>query len=180
MKTVKRTSTLSTAICASLTLAFALSGSKALAQTKAKPPQGKIVVLLPKIDEAIVEEFRKAWSISGAGVKEIEGAVLLYLKPDGRLWAKSQGQTNQRRQFTFTVSGDVIAIAHTHPNSCNPQPEGRDLTIADRLGIPVLTMTNRGMYVYDPVTKRVSKLQNGLDWLDPARWPGNSELAQDR
>ena len=177
METVRYTSILSIAVCAIITLALAMTGSKSLAQTKALPQQGKADVLFPKINELIVEEFKKAWSVSGAGVKETEGVVLLYLKPDGTVGAKSQGQTNQRRQFTFALTSDVIAIVHTHPNSCNPQPEGIDIELADRLGIPVLTITNRGMYAYDPSTKKIIKLRKGLDWLDPAHWSRDSDLA---
>jgi hypothetical protein len=154
----------------SIALAIGISGGECLAQTKPKSNNGQTAALVVKIDEAVVEEFKKAWRVSLAGAGEIEGVVLLYRKPDGTVIARSQGQTNQRRRFTINWNSEVIAIVHTHPNNCNAQPEGGDLEIADRLGIPVFTITNRGMYVYDPGTKKISKVQDGMDWLDAEKW----------
>ena len=45
-----------------------------------------------------------------------------------------------------------------------------DLRTADRFGIPVLTITRRGMHVYDPDTKKISLVREGLDWLDSTKW----------
>jgi hypothetical protein len=154
----------------SIALAICISGGECLAQSKAKSNNGQTAALVGKIDDAVVEEFKKAWRVSLAGSGEIEGLVLLYRKPDGTITARSQGQTNQRRRFTVNWTPDVIAIVHTHPNGSMAQPEGADLEIADRLSIPVFTITNRGMYVYDPGTKRISKVQDGMDWLDAAKW----------
>lgn len=116
----------------------------------------------------------------GWRVGETEGAVLLYEMADGAISARSQGQTNQRRSFTIVCGPDVIAIVHSHPNKSNAQPEGADLEIADRLGIPVFTITNRGMYVYDPGSKKISKVQDGLNWLDPAKWIQGESVATRR
>lgn len=163
-----------------IVLAMGIPGGECLAQKKDKPINGQTAALVAEIDAAVVEEFRKAWRVAGAGTHEIEGVVLLYRNPDGTITARSQGQTNQRRRFTFALSSDVIAIVHTHPNSCNAKPEGGDLQIADRLRIPVFTITNRGMYVYDPVIRKISKVRDGVDWLNPASWAGDSTVAINR
>jgi hypothetical protein len=154
----------------SMALAIGILGGECLAQTKAKSYDGHTAALIEKIDEAVVGEFKKAWWVAGGGAKEIEGVVLLYRKPDGTVTARSQGRTNQRRRFTITWTSDIIAIVHTHPNGSIAQPERGDLEIADRLGIPVFTITNRGMYVYDPGTRKISKVKDGMDWLDAAKW----------
>lgn len=164
----------------SIALAVVISGGECLAQTKAKSYSGQTAALVGKIDEAVVEEFRKAWWVAGGGAKEIEGAVLLYRKPDGTITARSQGQTNQRRRFTIAWDPEVIAIVHTHPNSCNARPEGMDLEIGDRLGIAVFTITNRGMYVYDPGTKKISKVKDGLDWLKAGKWDKGATVVINR
>lgn len=102
----------------------------------------------------------------GWGSGEIEGAVLLYQTAEGRISAKSLGQTNQRRKFTIVCGVDVIAIVHTHPNKSSAQPEGGDLEIADHLRMPVFTITNRGMYVYDPGTRKITRSRMGsTGWI---------------
>jgi len=37
--------------------------------------------------------------------------------------------------------------------------------------VPNFTLTRTGMYVYDPATKRTSKVFNGLDWLKLPTYP---------
>jgi len=177
MQRIKCASILSILVSASVTIALADSVGEALAKAKAGSCKTTTAALVARITEAVVEEFEKAWRVSGCGIAEVEGAVLLYRMADGSISARSQGQTNQRRKFTMVCDPGVIAIVHTHPNKCNAQPEGGDLEIANRLRIPVFTITNRGMYVYDPGTRKMSKVQDGLNWLDPAKWMPGENLA---
>lgn len=163
-------SIISTLVSASMTIAFASSAGEALAKEKTRSCKATTASVVSRINEAVVVEFGKAWRVSGCGIGEIEGAVLLCLMADGSISARSLGQTNQRRKFTIVCDADVIAIVHTHPNKSSAEPEGGDLEIADRLRIPVFTITNRGMYVYDPGSRRISKIQSGLNWLDSTRW----------
>jgi len=173
----KCASILSTLVSVSMTIALAGTAGKALAQGKATSCKTTTADVVARINEAVIEEFRKAWRVSGCGIGENEGAILMYEMADGSISARSLGQTNQRRRFTMVCDPDVIAIVHTHPNKCNAQPEGGDLEIADRLRIPVFTITNRGMYVYDPGSRKMSKVQDGLNWLNPAKWIHGESLA---
>jgi len=34
----------------------------------------------------------------------------------------------------------------------------------------MFTITSRGMFVYDPSTKKTSQLMENLDWLDLSKW----------
>jgi hypothetical protein len=163
-----------------MTIALADSVSEVPAKEKTRTYKTMTAIIVAGINDAVVEEFRKAWRVSGCGIAEVEGAILLYQMADGSISARSQGQTNERRRFTMVCDGDVIAIVHTHPNKCNAQPEGGDLEIAGRLRIPVFTITNRGMYVYDPGCRKISKVQDGLNWLDPAKWIQGESLAARR
>ena len=166
-------------ILASISVAIALASSIAetLAKIRASSYKTMTATIISTITEAVVTEFRNAWRISGGGSGEIEGAVLIYQTADGAISARSLGQTNQRRRFTIICDPEVIAIVHTHPNKSNAQPEEEDLEIADHLRIPVFTITNRGMYVYDPGSRKISKIQKGLNWLDPAKWIQGERLA---
>jgi hypothetical protein len=123
------------------------------------------------IDDQTRAEFQKAWWIAGGGVKSIEAVVLLYRGRNGSLIARSQGCTNQRLSFSFAWSPNAIAIVHTHPNNASPEPQRNDLQIADKFGVPVFTITNRGMFVYDPVSKKTRKVLSDLTWLQPSNKP---------
>src|SRR5262249_29497041 len=86
---------------------------------------------------------------------------------------KLQGFTNEYYQATFKWAPGASAIIHTHPNNADPRPTDHDKQVADKYGVPNFTITNSGMYVYDPATKQTSKVLNGFDWLNPvnlSRW----------
>jgi hypothetical protein len=122
-------------------------------------------ILLSDLDEKVSREFYKAWFNSGDGTTGREGVVLLFRMFDGSLGAKLQPFTNQYKQCTFRWNPAAIAIVHTHPNNSDPKPADQDKRVADKYGVPNFTITISGMYVYDPATKKTSKLMNGLDWL---------------
>ena len=44
------------------------------------------------------------------------------------------------------------------------------MKVADKYNVLMFTLTVRGMYVYDPGTKKTSVVMYGLDWLDASKW----------
>lgn len=169
MKTSHRHSILAALQFGFLILAF-LVPAPSLAQTKAEPDGKRTAVIVSKIDDPVVNEFQKAWLLSGNGYDKTEALVLLYRMRDGSISARSLGRSGQYRRFTFPWTSAIIAVVHTHPNGDDPMPLGEDLRTSDRFGVPVFTITRRGMYVYDPDTKKISMVQEGLDWLESTKW----------
>jgi len=133
---------------------------------------------LRKIDKGIIKEFDRAWHDSGNGTTGREGVVLIFRMYDGSYIGRLQGFTNEYKRFTFKWNPATLAIIHTHPNKCDPRPGEQDKLVADKYGVPNVTLTNNGMYVYDPATKKTTKVLNGLDWLNPSIW--TQEIAQER
>jgi hypothetical protein len=125
---------------------------------------------MSKVDKGIVKAFEKAWERSADGTSSVEGVVLILRMADGSFTGRDMGVTNEYRRFTFPWHPAAIAIVHTHPNASDPKPCGEDIVAADKLGVPVFTITSRGMYVYDPGTRKISKVMNDLDWLDQSSW----------
>jgi hypothetical protein len=121
-------------------------------------------------DERIVEAFSSAWQRSGNGISSCEGVVLILRMADGTYSAREMGSTNEYKRFTFRWHPATIAIVHTHPSDADPKPHDEDIVAADKHGVPIFTITSRGMYVYDPVTKKTSLVMQNLDWLDPSKW----------
>lgn len=140
--------------------------SSAIAQSRAGKAATKFD--LSMIDAEMVKEFRQAWMWSENGTSDIEGLVLIFRRLDGSYKAVAQKPTNENRRFTFRWSADVIAIVHSHPNKIDPKPLGADLALANHFGVPNLTITSRGMYIYNPGTKKTTKVKEGLDWLNSA------------
>jgi hypothetical protein len=125
---------------------------------------------MSKIDGQMVEAFGKAWRRSGNGTSPQEGVVLILQMADGGYSAREMGATNENRQFTFSWHPATIAIVHTHPNASDPKPQDEDIAVADKYRVPIFTITSRGMYVYDPCTRKLTKVMSNLDWLDVSNW----------
>jgi hypothetical protein len=125
---------------------------------------------LSKIDTSVVKEFKKIWRIAKSGVGNSEGALLIFKMVGGRYQAKTLAATNEYQRISFTWHPAAIAIVHTHPNHREARPSWRDRELADHYGVFMFTVSNRGMYVYDPHTKKLSRVMEGLDWLDPSKW----------
>ena len=162
--------TFPTLLSALFALTFIGHGFSTLAQTKSKSYAGKTAFIISRIDAAVVKEFQEAWHVSRNGSDGFEGLVLVYPATDGSILARSQGKSDEQKHFTFGWTSNIIAVVHTHPNGVDPKPAGHDLQLANRFGVPVFTITQRGMYVYDPDTRKTSMLQDGLDWLDSSKW----------
>ena len=169
MKNNHRSSIFATLQFGVLILVF-LFPAWSLAQTKADSDGKRTAASVSKIEGSVVSEFQKAWLLSGNGFDKTEALVLLYRMRDGSISARSLGRSGQYRRFTFAWTSTIIAVVHTHPNGDDPRPLGEDLRSADKLGIPVFTITLRGMYVYDPDSKKISMVHAGLDWLDSTKW----------
>jgi len=118
----------------------------------------------------VVSAFQQAWRRSGNGLSSAEGLVLILRMVDGTYTAHEMGATNEYKKFTFAWHPATIAVVHTHPNSSNPKPQDHDIALADKYRVPVFTITSRGMFVYDPTTKKTSRVREDLDWLDQRKW----------
>lgn len=176
MKTSYRQSKASTFLSVFFALTFICGGVSALAQTRTRSYSEKTAFIISKIDTAVTKEFQEAWHLSRNGSDGFEGLVLMYLTTNGSILARSQGKSDEQKQFTFGWTSNIIAVVHTHPNDVDPRPVGADLLLADRFGVPVFTITRRGMYVYDPDTRKTSMVQDGLNWLDSSRWDHDRQV----
>jgi hypothetical protein len=126
--------------------------------------------ILSRIDGRLVQEMKRAWHAAGAGVGDEESVLLIFRMVDDSIQARRQPISNEHKAFIFEWHPSAIAILHTHPNSVDPRPSRTDRRVAERLGVPIFTLTIDGMYMYDPQTKKVTLIHYGLDWLEPSRW----------
>jgi hypothetical protein len=126
--------------------------------------------LLNKIDERLINQFKRAWAISKAGYDPTEGVVVVFLMRSGGYVGQSPGVSNEFEQASFKWNPATVAIVHTHPNAIDPRPSRIDEATADNLGVPVFTITSRGMYCYNPTTRETTRVMDDLDWLESSKW----------
>jgi hypothetical protein len=126
--------------------------------------------VMSKFDDAILKTFNHAWRSSGNGVTPRERVVLILRMTNGNYQARLQSPTNEYKSCSFAWHPATVAIVHTHPNSSDPRPQEADIKLADKFRVLMFTITARGMYLYDPSVKEITKIQDGLDWLNSASW----------
>jgi hypothetical protein len=126
--------------------------------------------VISTFDKSVVSEFARAWRSIGNGTQPSEAVILILRMRDGSFSARSQGFTNEYKRFTFGWHPATVAIVHTHPNGSAPTPQPDDISVAEKYRVPIFTLTIKGMFVYDPFTKKTSRVQDGLDWLNPSKW----------
>ena len=129
---------------------------------------------LSKIDEGVTREFKNAWEYSRCGTADVEALVFIFRNSDGSYRARSLPPNNEFDKITFKWDPDAIAVVHTHPTKCNPRPTTNDIQVADGHRVPMFTITVDGMYMYDPGTKRITRVQSNLDWLKAERFVSGS------
>lgn len=136
--------------------------------------------VLALFNREIVKGLNQAWQRVASGNLAVEAVVLIVRNADGSCKAVLPNPTHEYRQLTFRWQPGTIAIAHTHPNHSDPRPQPADIEIAERFQVPMFTLTISGMFLYDPATKAISKVQNGVDWLDYAKWTRNAPAMASR
>ena len=157
----------------SITASIATVLSEALEAAKihtVRNPRFTADFVISAVNQGTVEAFSSAWRRSGNGTSPREGVVLILRMVDGGYKGIDIGSTNEHKQFTFRWHPATIAIVHTHPNSSDPLPQHDDIAVADKYQIPIFTITSRGMYVYEPQSKKISKVMSNLDWLNFSNW----------
>ncbi|MFY9554162.1 MAG: hypothetical protein WAV20_20975 [Blastocatellia bacterium] len=152
----------------SLALTDAVEAARALANPA--PLLRGADFAISTFDAGVVKSFAKAWGRSGNGTSQVEGVVLILRMAGGGYSGRDMGSTNEHKQFTFRWHPATIAIVHTHPNSSDPRPCDDDLIVAEKYHVPIFTITSRGMFVYDPLTRKVSEVLRNLDWLDASKF----------
>lgn len=133
-------------------------------------PLSGLDLIISTFDKEIIGKFRDAWQRVGNGTLGRESVVLILKMANGGYSARLPNPTNEYKSFTFQWHPATVAIVHTHPNGSRPVPEGGDLVTAEKFNVPIFTLTSRGVWVYDPSTKKTSKVLDGLEWLDDSAW----------
>ena len=166
------TTTFVTALRPAASSGFGLRLGAASTATRLKPDlhASRAAFAISTFDESTIKAFGTAWRRSGNGSAPREAVVLVLQMVGGGYSSREMGASNEHKCFTFRWHPATIAIIHTHPNTSDPRPQAEDINVADKYQVPIFTITSRGMYVYDPRSKKISKVMSNLDWLEISNW----------
>ena len=134
---------------------------------RATPSPRGLDFVMSTFNAEALSEFRKSWDQVQHGLSPRE-SVILILRTSTGYQARRLPPTNEYRQLTFAWHPATLAVLHTHPNNCPAPPQPDDIKIADKYQVLMFTLTSRGMFVYDPDTKRTTRVMDGLSWLENA------------
>jgi len=113
--------------------------------------------------KCLVDLLRKsAWGLGGP----YERAEFIIENPDGTLTCSEWpgAHSYQAEHFRGAVPHNTIAIVHTHPVQY-PRPSEQDEDEASRLGMPVYTLTIRGVYKSMPDQRLPELVTDRQSWI---------------
>ncbi len=133
--------------------------------------------LLNLNDCRVVHSIFDLWRDSGYGFrpKQVEAAswVLQTREADRYNFQRWPSSAEPDKEiWKGPVPRDVVAQVHTHPSKVDPKPSTKDAELAERLQIPVFTISDRGLWQVTP-TGEVTK-EAGREWLKRLAECGNS------
>jgi len=113
--------------------------------------------------KCLVDLLRKtAWGLGGP----YERAEFIIANPDGTLTCEEWpgAHSFQAEHFRGAIPPNTIAIVHTHPVQF-PRPSEQDQEEASRLGIPVYTLTIRGVFKSMPDQRLPEVVTDRQSWI---------------
>jgi len=122
------------------------------------------------MNAGLLKTFSAAWQSAGDGTLDEERAVLIFRMGDGIYTGRLTPPCRGFRQTSFPWDTRALAIVHTHPNRVDPMPSEHDGMVARKYAVPIFTITSRGMFVYNPLTLKTTKVLDGIEWLYLSKW----------
>jgi hypothetical protein len=106
----------------------------------------------------------RLWQAAGFGHESTELAAWVLVDDAGHVsWLMWPDERKYRRaHWKGPRPADVVAIAHTHPIAVDPKPSLIDVETAQKLGIPVYTISRSGIWKAAP--------DGSIVPVDDARW----------
>jgi hypothetical protein len=114
-------------------------------------------------DPRVLEAAADSWRDAGFGFLEEEAGFCAIRKalPEGGCTIEIERlpTTGERRQISFTLNPYCVGIFHTHPHSTDPKPSTGDRKVADRVKRLMFTISQKGIYRYDPFQKTLEHVR---------------------
>jgi hypothetical protein len=130
----------------------------------------------------VIEAMKKAWQLSSNGTSRKEFGFVAFRRPDGSIGTNKvessfeDSKTKIKVPTVLPQGYSLVGIFHTHPNSKDSRPSDEDKAIATNVNLPIYTITENGLFKYDPNNPPGKKdegsyppLRANLDWTKPCK-----------
>ena len=118
-------------------------------------------------DPRVIAAMKAAWRESGCGQLGIEAAFRLDGSPSNYRIIAIERTFEQGHQTVTIVSGVTFALFHVHPKTASPEPSSVDESVGQKYALRIYSIHARGLYAYDPNTKKTVKVRDGVEWMGP-------------
>lgn len=112
-----------------------------------------------------IDHARNAWVASGAGQQAFKEAGFTVSRK-GELSKISQNQDESQPNLAQDINDDTMALIHTHPGNAGAEPSPHDVAVAKQTKKPVMVISRGGLYEVAPGTGKITKVKDGLDWMN--------------
>jgi hypothetical protein len=75
--------------------------------------------------------------------------------------------SNVENQADIKIHENTTALFHVHPHGTDPKPSVKDQKIAEKYGIEIYTVSDQGLFKYDPESHITLQFKLGTDWTKP-------------
>jgi hypothetical protein len=125
-------------------------------------------------DARVIFALKAAWTSAQNGTKGIEASFRLDGTPSDYVVVSLPSSNEFMNQRIRIVPGKTFAVFHVHPQQGEAVPSQQDKTVADKYRLKVVTIHFKGLYEYDPVTRKTTKLGESLEWTKASKVSGAS------
>jgi hypothetical protein len=139
-------------------LAVALSGNVRAQESSLVPD--------PLRNPNVMEAIRGIWIQAAGGRHRIESAFRLDRTHTAWRVVPIPPTNEVRKHNALIILGVTFALFHVHTSLAEPEPSPADRAISERYMLRMFTIHSRGLYEYDPSTKKTTQLREGIEWMN--------------
>jgi proteasome lid subunit RPN8/RPN11 len=110
----------------------------------------------PVCSHAVDTAIKAAFAMAASGMSHKEFGFAVVATSDGSFYT-TKVTGGEDGIWRASVPVGVVAIFHTHRTGVSPRPSADDVEEADRLQLPYYVISNTGLWVYEPDSRRKGK-----------------------
>jgi len=114
----------------------------------------------------VVAAIKAAWRQTMNGRFGTEASFRLDGNPTAFRIVATPPSNQFRHHSVEIIPRATFAVFHVHTAKGEPAPSPADRSIADHYKLKMYTIHVQGLYEYDPVLKKTTKVRDGVKWMN--------------